>query len=81
MKNDKLELADLFLWNARGVDENGQHLGELLPTGVEPSFLARMLTEGISPKFALFRPAEDPTSARFKQIQAILESTGIKWPI
>ncbi len=48
MEGQIVTMQDLFLFQHEGVDANGQVLGRMLPTGIQPHFLKRFTQMGIS---------------------------------
>jgi pilus assembly protein CpaF len=48
LETQKYLLADLFVREYHGTDEHGRVLSELVPTGVTPSFLAKLAEHGRS---------------------------------
>jgi pilus assembly protein CpaF len=55
-KQDRVELQDIFVFKQTGVDEDGNVLGTLMPTGVVPQCMERLIAfgEGVGP--AMFDP-------------------------
>jgi pilus assembly protein CpaF len=47
MEGDTITLQDLYRFQARGVDAEGQVLGQHLCTGLRPQFLEKLLAQGI----------------------------------
>jgi len=47
MEGETITLQDIFLFEARGADENGRILGDLKATGNRPEILARLRNNGI----------------------------------
>ncbi|MEM7095558.1 MAG: CpaF family protein [Actinomycetota bacterium] len=59
MEGDTLSLQDIFLLETQGVDENGNYIAELKPTGLRPMVAQRLAEHGIELRASLFG---DPTS-------------------
>jgi len=57
MEGDVVILQDVFRFIEKGLDANGNVIGEMLPTGDRPRFLARLEAEGYR------LPAEISTSS------------------
>src|SRR5499427_2494756 len=47
MEGNVVTMQDIFVFRKRGIKENGEVLGEFLPTGVRPKFAERLLVSGI----------------------------------
>ncbi|MGE5553698.1 MAG: CpaF family protein [Betaproteobacteria bacterium] len=47
MEGDTIVLQDVFVFEQRGVDENGRILGRLRPTGIRPKFVEKFIQSGI----------------------------------
>jgi pilus assembly protein CpaF len=47
MEEQTVTMQDLFLFEQRGVDEDGRIVGELKPTGLRPSFAERLESQGV----------------------------------
>src|ERR1700688_2652302 len=47
MEGNVVTMQDIFVYRKRGIKENGEVLGEFLPTGVRPKFAERLLLSGI----------------------------------
>jgi len=54
MEGQIVTMQDLFLFHHEGVDANGQVLGRMVPTGIQPRFLERLSQMGISFSSELF---------------------------
>jgi pilus assembly protein CpaF len=60
MEGDVITMQDIFRFEQVGVDESGQVLGQLLPTGIRPKFGDRLRANGMSLPASMFtevRPA------------------------
>ena len=47
MEGDVIVLQDIFVFDQRGVDEDGRIVGEHKPTGLRPKFVDRLRREGV----------------------------------
>jgi pilus assembly protein CpaF len=47
MEGNVVTMQDIFVFRKRGIKENGEVLGDFLPTGVRPKFAERLLVSGI----------------------------------
>jgi pilus assembly protein CpaF len=54
MEGDVVTMQDIFLFRKRGIRENGEVLGEFVPSGVRPKFSDRLLVTGIQLPMAMF---------------------------
>jgi pilus assembly protein CpaF len=59
MEGDVITTSELFKFERRGLDKDGNVQGELLATGVVPSFDKRLRERGIELPLELFRLAHD----------------------
>ncbi len=55
MEGDIITSTELFVFERRGLDANGNVLGELKPTGIVPAFLREVHARGIELPIDLFR--------------------------
>jgi pilus assembly protein CpaF len=53
MESQVVTMQDLFRWEQTGVDSEGRFTGELLPTGIMPTFTDRMMKSGMSVDFGV----------------------------
>lgn len=52
MEGDVIVLQDLFRYKQTGFDENGKAMGQFVPTGLQPQFLAKFKAHNVEfPKF------------------------------
>ncbi|MDD3889841.1 MAG: CpaF family protein [Syntrophomonas sp.] len=58
MEGDVIQLQDIFLFEQKGVDNNGKVTGRHYATGITPKVLERIETEGIKLDKEIFRPDE-----------------------
>src|SRR5713226_8048452 len=54
MEGDVVTMQDIFIFRKRGVRENGEVLGEFVPTGVRPKFAEKLLVSGIHLPASMF---------------------------
>jgi pilus assembly protein CpaF len=54
MEGDIVTMQDIFVFQKRGIRENGEVLGEFLPTGIRPKFAERLLVSGIQFPMSMF---------------------------
>ena len=54
MEGDTITMQDLFLFESRGIDEEGNVKGEFVSTGVQPRFLPRLRQSGADVPSDLF---------------------------
>ncbi|WP_418791037.1 CpaF family protein [Phosphitispora sp. TUW77] len=47
LESDTIVLQDIFVFEQKGIDENGKLIGRFKPTGIRPKFLNKLETEGI----------------------------------
>jgi pilus assembly protein CpaF len=58
MEGEVVTMQDIFAFHKRGIRENGEVLGDFLPTGIRPQFSERLLVTGIQLPMSMF---EAPT--------------------
>ncbi|HEV2523261.1 MAG TPA: CpaF family protein [Candidatus Acidoferrales bacterium] len=58
MQGEMVTMQDIFAFHKRGIRENGEVLGDFLPTGIRPGFSERLLVTGIQLPVTMF---EAPT--------------------
>ena len=58
MEGEMVTMQDIFAFHKRGIRENGEVLGDFLPTGIRPQFSERLLVTGIQLPVSMF---EAPT--------------------
>jgi pilus assembly protein CpaF len=56
MEGDIITMSEIFAFRRSGVDEQGQVLGSLVPTGVVPGFHKRLIVRGFNLPTTAFRP-------------------------
>jgi pilus assembly protein CpaF len=54
MEGDVVTMQDIFVFRKRGIRENGEVLGDFLPTGIRPKFSERLLVSGIQLPMPMF---------------------------
>ena len=54
MEGEVVTMQDIFSFQKMGVGENGEVLGEFIPTGIRPKFADRLITSGISLPMEMF---------------------------
>lgn len=59
MEGDVIVLQDIFVFEQRGLDENGKIIGKLVPTGVRPQFYERLENSGIHIPSSVFFEKEE----------------------
>jgi pilus assembly protein CpaF len=59
MEGDVITTSELFKFERRGLDKEGKVQGELITTGVVPSFDKRLRERGVELPIELFRLARD----------------------
>src|SRR6202167_1269006 len=69
MGGDVVAMQDLFVFDKRGVRENGEVIGEFMATGIRPKFSDRLMVTGIELPAAMFefsRRRKKQCRARYK---------------
>jgi pilus assembly protein CpaF len=56
MEGEIVTMQDIFLFRKRGIRENGEVIGEFMPTGIRPKFSERLLVTGVQLPMAMFEP-------------------------
>jgi pilus assembly protein CpaF len=54
MEGDIVSMQDIFVFRKRGIRENGEVLGEFMPTGIRPKFSEKLLVSGIQLPISMF---------------------------
>jgi pilus assembly protein CpaF len=54
MEGEIVTMQDIFLFRKRGVLENGEVLGDFVPSGIRPKFAERLMVTGIHLPIAMF---------------------------
>jgi pilus assembly protein CpaF len=54
MEGDIVTMQDIFVFQKRGIRENGEVIGEFVPTGIRPKFAERLLLSGIQFPISMF---------------------------
>ena len=47
MEGEVVTMQDIFIYKKMGIGENGEVLGQFVPTGIRPKFAERLVTSGI----------------------------------
>jgi pilus assembly protein CpaF len=55
MEQDTIVMQDIFKFVQDGVDENGRCVGHFISTGIRPSFMDRMESNGVRLPASTFR--------------------------
>jgi pilus assembly protein CpaF len=55
MEQDTIIMQDIFKYVQEGVDENGRCVGHFLSTGIRPSFMDRLESNGVRLPASAFR--------------------------
>jgi pilus assembly protein CpaF len=58
MEGDVVSMQDIFVFRKRGVRDNGEVLGEFIPTGIRPKFSEKLLVSGIQLPMSMFESAQ-----------------------
>ncbi len=58
MEGGVVSMQDIFVFRKKGVKENGEVLGEFIPTGVRPKFAEKLLVTGIQLPVSMFATAD-----------------------
>ncbi len=54
MEGDIVSMQDIFVFRKRGIRDNGEVLGEFIPTGIRPKFAEKLLVSGIQLPISMF---------------------------
>ncbi len=54
MEGDIVSMQDIFVFRKRGIRDNGEVLGEFIPTGIRPKFAEKLLVSGIQLPVSMF---------------------------
>jgi pilus assembly protein CpaF len=57
MEGDMVSMQDIFVFDKRGIRENGEVIGEFVATGIRPKFSERLLVTGIELPGSMFEVA------------------------
>jgi pilus assembly protein CpaF len=57
MAGDIVSMQDIFVFRKRGIRDNGEVLGEFIPTGIRPKFAEKLLVSGIQLPVSMFESA------------------------
>jgi len=64
MEGDTVTLSDIFMFDFEGLDEHGNYVGELKPTGLRPMLLDKLADHGVELDANIFGGPSD-TDADF----------------
>jgi pilus assembly protein CpaF len=56
MEGEIVTMQDIFVFRKRGIRENGEVIGEFMPTGIRPKFGERLMVTGVQLPMAMFEP-------------------------
>jgi pilus assembly protein CpaF len=56
MEGEIVTMQDIFVFRKRGIRENGEVIGDFMPTGIRPKFAERLVVAGIALPIAMFEP-------------------------
>jgi pilus assembly protein CpaF len=54
MEGDVVSMQDIFIFRKRGIRDNGEVLGEFIPTGIRPKFAEKLLVSGVQLPGSMF---------------------------
>src|SRR6202451_1816671 len=54
MEGDIVSMQDIFVFRKRGIRDNGEVLGEFIPTGIRPKFAEKLQVSGIHLPMSMF---------------------------
>jgi pilus assembly protein CpaF len=57
MEGDIVSMQDIFVFRKRGIRDNGEVLGDFVPTGIRPKFAEKLLVSGIQLPIPMFESA------------------------
>jgi pilus assembly protein CpaF len=58
MEGGVVSMQDIFVFRKRGVRDNGEVLGEFMPTGIRPKFAEKLAISGIQLPIAMFESTQ-----------------------
>ncbi len=58
MEGEVVTMQDIFVFRKRGIRENGEVIGEFVPTGIRPKFSERLIVTGIQLPVSMFEKEE-----------------------
>ena len=64
MEGEVITTSEIFTFNRRGLDSEGNVLGELVPTGIVPGFLRRLQERSIALPIEVFRDPQESATPR-----------------
>jgi pilus assembly protein CpaF len=54
MEGDVVSMQDIFIFRKHGIRDNGEVLGEFIPTGIRPKFAEKLLVSGVQLPGSMF---------------------------
>src|SRR6202453_4327160 len=54
MEGDIVSMQDIFIFRKRGIRDNGEVMGEFVPTGIRPKFAEKLQVSGINLPISMF---------------------------
>jgi pilus assembly protein CpaF len=60
MEGEVVSMQDIFVFRKRGIRDNGEVLGDFVPTGVRPKFAEKLLVSGIQLPASMFESPRHP---------------------
>jgi pilus assembly protein CpaF len=64
MEGEIITMSEIFKFDRRGIDENGQVVGSFRPTGLVPNFQERLAKRGLGLPLSLYDPDAYPEANR-----------------
>src|SRR5271155_2766939 len=59
MEGEVVSMQDIFIFRKRGIRDNGEVLGDFMPTGIRPKFAEKLAVAGINLPLSLFESSHD----------------------
>jgi pilus assembly protein CpaF len=57
MEGEVVSMQDIFVFRKRGIRDNGEVLGDFMPTGIRPKFAEKLAVSGINLPLSMFESA------------------------
>ena len=57
MEGEVVSMQDIFIFRKRGIRDNGEVLGDFMPTGIRPKFAEKLAVSGINLPISMFEAA------------------------
>jgi pilus assembly protein CpaF len=54
MEGEVVSMQDIFVFRKRGIRDNGEVLGDFMPTGIRPKFAEKLAVAGINLPVSMF---------------------------